>query len=217
MAKGIGPVKLTRTDQKILKSYIPTLQGLAAYLGSSYEIVLHSLEDYDHSVIGIINGEHTGRRIGAPITDLALDMLDELSAGGKASTVYFSRNKKGEPLKSTTIAVRGEHDRIIGLICINLYLNTSLCDILDGLTPGTVQAMAARELIVSALEPVRARVMADDSILPSNKNKAIVEELDQKGMFRLKDSVVFVAEQLGISRNTIYMHLRNHRKRTENN
>ena len=179
MAKGIGPVKLTRTDQKILKSYIPTLQGLAAYLGSSYEIVLHSLEDYDHSVIGIINGEHTGRRIGAPITDLALDMLDELSAGGKASTVYFSRNKKGEPLKSTTIAVRGEHDRIIGLICINLYLNTSLCDILDGLTPGTVQAMAAREnfaadakeLIVSALEPVRARVMADDSILPSNKTK----------------------------------------------
>ena len=201
MAKGIGPVKLTRADQKILKSYIPTLQGLAAYLGSSYEIVLHSLEDYDHSVIGIINGEHTGRKIGAPITDLALDMLDELSAGGKASTVYFSRNKKGEPLKSTTIAVRGEHDRIIGLICINLYLNTSLCDILDGLTPGTV----------------RARVMADDSILPSNKNKAIVEELDQKGMFRLKDSVVFVAEQLGISRNTIYMHLRNHRKRTENN
>ena len=78
MAKGIGPVKLTRADQKILKSYIPTLQGLAAYLGSSYEIVLHSLEDYDHSVIGIINGEHTGRRIGAPITDLALDMLDEL-------------------------------------------------------------------------------------------------------------------------------------------
>ena len=158
MAKGIGPVKLTRADQKILKSYIPTLQGLAAYLGSSYEIVLHSLEDYDHSVIGIINGEHTGRRIGAPITDLALDMLDELSAGGKASTVYFSRNKKGEPLKSTTIAVRGEHDRIIGLICINLYMNTSLCDILDGLTPGTVQAMAAREnfaadakeLIVSA-------------------------------------------------------------------
>ena len=36
-------------------------------------------------------------------------------------------------------------------------------------------------------------------------------------MFRLKDSVVFVAEQLGISRNTIYMHLRNHRTRTENN
>lgn len=75
--------------------------------------------------------------------------------------------------------MRGEHDRIIGLICINLYLNTSLCDILDGLTPGTVQAMAAREnfaadakeLIVSALEPVRARVMADDSILPSNKTK----------------------------------------------
>ena len=31
MAKGIGPVKLTRADQKILKSYIPTLQGLAEW------------------------------------------------------------------------------------------------------------------------------------------------------------------------------------------
>ena len=107
MAKGIGPVKLTRADQKILKSYIPTLQGLAAYLGSSYEIVLHSLEDYDHSVIGIINGEHTGRRIGAPITDLALDMLDEISAGGKASTVYSAGSKKGNrsnPLPSPCAA-----------------------------------------------------------------------------------------------------------------
>ena len=34
MAKGIGPVKLTRADQKILKSYIPTLQGLAAAMRS---------------------------------------------------------------------------------------------------------------------------------------------------------------------------------------
>ena len=41
MAKGIGPVKLTRADQKIIKWYITTLQGLAAYLGRSYAIVLH--------------------------------------------------------------------------------------------------------------------------------------------------------------------------------
>ena len=100
MAKGIGPVKLTRADQKILKSYIPTLQGLAAYLGSSYEIVLHSLEDYDHSVIGIINGEHTGRRIGAPITDLALGAARPLrciSAGTK-------KGNRSNPLPSPCAA-----------------------------------------------------------------------------------------------------------------
>lgn len=217
-------MKLTKTDKKILETYIPVLEGLAAYLGDSFEIVLHSLEDYDHSVVGIIHGEHTGRTVGAPITDLALDMLDALSKGN-GPMVYFSKNKKGEPLKSTTIAIRGENCRIIGLICINMYLNTSLCDILTSLIPenrmnaaiGTQENFAsnANELIDTTLEALRKNVLADDSILPSNKNKVIVEELYKKGIFRLKDAVVIVAERMGISRNTIYMHMRNYRKENE--
>ena len=31
-----------------------------------------------HSVISIYHGEHTGRKEGAPITDLALEMLEKL-------------------------------------------------------------------------------------------------------------------------------------------
>ena len=216
MAKGIGPVKLTRADQKILKSYIPTLQGLAAYLGSSYEIVLHSLEDYDHSVIGIINGEHTGRRIGAPITDLALDMLDELSAGGKASTVYFSRNKKGEPLHSTTIAIRGENQRIIGLLCINFYLNTPYSAIIKNLIDARETSVAGGEnfvdepaqLVSEAVNEMQRIVLADASIPASDKNKEIIARLYQKGIFKFKDSVADCAAALGISRNTVYMHIR---------
>lgn len=221
MAGRTGQVKLTKTDRVILESYIPVVQDLAVYLGSSYEIVLHSLEDYDHSVIAIVNGAHTGRTVGAPITDLALDMLDVLSQG-KPSTAYFSTNKKGEPLRSTTIAIRGEHDRIVGLLCINLYLNTPLSEILADLTPDRFAGVSAParetfasntgELIEAALEDIRTRVMQDASILPSNKNKAIVEELYDKGMFRLKDAVVIAADLLGISKNTIYMHIRNYRK-----
>ena len=210
-------IKLNRAEQHILESYIPVVQDLAVYLGSAYEIVLHSLEDFDHSVIAIVNGEHTGRTVGAPITDLALDMLDALSKGLPA-TPYFSTNKKGEPMKSTTIAIRGDHNRIIGLLCINLYMNTPLSDMLAALTPkpsaGATETFASNtsELIATALEGVRRRVMADDSILPSNKNKVIVEELYRKGMFRLKDAVVTAADLLGVSKNTIYMHIRNYRK-----
>ena len=42
--------------------------------------------------------------------------------------IYFSTNVKGEPLKSTTIPVKGEKDRIIGLLCINFYMNTTMAD-----------------------------------------------------------------------------------------
>ena len=214
---------MTKVDKVILNSYIPMLENLADYLGNSFEIVLHSLEDYDHSVICIINGEHTGRTIGAPITDMALDMLDAI-AKGKA-TVYFSKNKKGEPLKSTTIAIRGEDNRIIGLICINMYLNTSLEDFITSLIPeersktitSSQENFAANtnELIGTTLENVREAVFSDNSILPSNKNKKIVEELNKKGIFRLKDAVIIVADLMGVSKNTIYMHIRNYRKENE--
>ena len=73
-----GNLKLTSLDKKILHSYCQTLDGLSNYLGNGYEIVLHSLEDYEHSAIKVINGYHTGRTEGAPITDLALKMLEQI-------------------------------------------------------------------------------------------------------------------------------------------
>ena len=69
------PVTLTLVDREILNSYSRFIDGLGRYLGDAYEIVLHSLETYEHSVINILHGEHTERKVGAPITDLALNML----------------------------------------------------------------------------------------------------------------------------------------------
>lgn len=71
-------IELTPTDRQILNSYAHMLDGLGAYLGEGYELVLHSLESLDHSVIKIINGHYTSRKEGSPITDLALKMLGEL-------------------------------------------------------------------------------------------------------------------------------------------
>ncbi|MBQ9158142.1 MAG: PAS domain-containing protein [Erysipelotrichaceae bacterium] len=214
-------VKLTKMDRQILHSYIPVLGGLAEYLSSCYELVLHSLEDFDHSVICIYNGEHTGRRVGAPITDLALNMLEQIEKGHNDSIVYFSRNAKGEPLKSTTLAIRGEGNKVIGLLCINMYLNVPLVDMLNSLSADSAlnshsftetYTQNPDELIEKSLEEERAAVLADPSILPSNRNKTIVEHLYDRGIFQLKDSVIKVEQLMGISKNTIYMHIRNHKK-----
>ena len=117
------PVSLTLIDRQVLDSYAQFIDGLGRYLGEAYEIVLHSLQTYEHSVVNILHGQHTGRKVGAPITDLALDMLEKFEETGEDHITYFSINKKGEPLKSTTIAIRGEQNRIIGLLCINIYTN----------------------------------------------------------------------------------------------
>lgn len=218
-------MKLTSVDKKILESYIPVLEGLADYLSDCFEFALHSLEDYEHSVICIINGHHTGRTVGAPITDLALRMLDEINRGHEGHIVYFGHNTKGEPLKSSTIAIHGENGRIIGLLCVNMYLNAPLSGLLSSLTPGYAASLTGSsvsesfaqnttDLIRTALEEEQQRVLNDGSILPSNKNRMIVEGLYDRGIFRIKEAVITVADMMGISKNTIYMHIRNYKNKT---
>ena len=69
---------LSELDYQILESYRQIIHGLGEYLGSAYEIILHNLGSYDHSVIAIENGHYTGRKVGAPITNMALDMLESI-------------------------------------------------------------------------------------------------------------------------------------------
>lgn len=213
-------LKLTLVDKEILNSYMALVTNLGSYLGEGYEIILHSLENLQHSVIKIVNGHYSGRSEGAPITDLALSMLTQIEKKQDRSAItYLNKSKSGRTLRSSTIPITGENDRIIGLLCINYYTEVSVYSILqkfnlvnpladDNHEISETFAENADELIKSSLDTVRARVLNDPSISLQNKNKEIVIALYNKGIFNLKDSVVKVAELLQISKNTVYMHLR---------
>ena len=211
---------LTPVDRAILESYKAVLDGFSSYFGEGYEMVLHSLEDYDHSVIKIVNGYHTGRAEGASITDLALSMLERIrSQGGEPKAItYFTQNRRGEPLKSSTIPILGEKGRIIGLLCMNFYLNTSFRQVIGDFVPQLTEGGEQHaetftdnvgELIGNAVAEVRQQVEADEAITASNKNKEMVRRLEAKGIFNLKDGVAKAAQALRISKNTVYLHLRN--------
>lgn len=211
-------IALTNTDRAILESYRSMLDGLSDYLGPGYELVLHSLEDLDRSAIKVINGHYTGRQEGAPITDLVMEMLAQIreSGSGHQSMVYFNRDKKGAPVRCATIPVTGEGGRLIGLLCMNFHMDMPLCQFVDSLTKiqGTHRVMetyaaTSDELIDSVLEAAKTQVIHDVTITAANRNKAIITLLYQKDIFNLKDAVVKVANRLGISKNTVYLHLRN--------
>lgn len=219
-------LRLSEGDKLILSSYELMLDGLGKFLGKSNEIVLHSLENYEHAAIKVINGHFSNRKEGAPITDMALTMLDQLkSQQGYSIDPYYNKNKNGAILKSATIPVVGEHKRIIGLICINMHLESSVIDFISDLIPNFNETPAysglknsenfssnVDELIETALEKAKETVEQDVMISPSNHNKEIVTQLYHQGIFKLKDSVIKVAKLLGISKNTIYLHLRNCKK-----
>ena len=215
-------IKLTKTDREVLRSYETMLEGLSRYMGEGYEFVLHSLEDYSSSAVKVIHGLHTGRTEGAPLTDLALDLLEEIEKQGKDSRgiTYFTKNKKGEPLRSTTIPVRGEKNRIIGLLCINFNLDTPFAQYIRNFVPEPEEkgqssqrqenfSASSVELLEDMVEQIREEVIEDKEITSANRNKEIIQRLYQKGVYNMKDAVIRTAEMLGISKNTVYMHLRN--------
>lgn len=213
----IQEVVLTPGDRQILASYETLLDGLQNYLGEGFEIVLHSLESFEHSVVKIVNGHHTGRTMGAPITDLALSMLQRMRSQGEATHIsYFTNNKKGEPLKACTIAIKGESEQVIGLLCINFYLNTPLAEFFSVFSqPQRHQVLfeafgdSTDELIEQAVKRVYSTVMQDTAVSAPLKNREIIAQLQNQGIFQVKNAVKLVAERMGISPNTVYLHLRN--------
>ncbi len=215
-------IKLTALDKAILKSYQTMLEGLADYLGEGYEFVLHSLENLDHAAIKVINGHHTGRKEGAPITDLAMQMLSRIQESEEEGyCTYRARNNQGEPLKATTIAITGENNRVIGLLCINFYLNTPMVDFVNNFlseeSSKTTEVFAENmdELLEAVAVRVQNEVEENASIRVSMKKYEVIARLYQQGMFKFKDSVPRVAKALGISRNTVYLHLRGIKNRNK--
>lgn len=144
-----------------------------------------------------------------------------MATPGMNHVTYFAKNKRGEAFKASISAIRGEKHQIIGLFCINYYLNTPLLSFMQTFTPITKTESEnisetfvenTEELMLNALEDAKKTVYSNLTISSSNKNKEIISLLYQKGIFNLKDSVITIANHLGISKNTVYMHIRNMNK-----
>ncbi|KAA8996347.1 transcriptional regulator [Affinibrenneria salicis] len=205
------------TDYEILKSYEAVVDGLAMLIGEHCEIVLHSLEDLKCSAVRIANGEHTGRKIGSPITDLALRMLHDMAdEDSSVSKAYFTRAKSGMLMKSVTIAIRNRERRVIGLLCINMNLDVPFSQIMQTFMPPEMHEVASSvnfassvdDLVAQTLEFSIEEVNADRNVSNNAKNRQIVLSLYEKGIFDIKDAINQVADRLNISKHTVYLYIR---------
>ncbi|GGG07372.1 helix-turn-helix transcriptional regulator [Paenibacillus aceti] len=218
-------MNFTECDRAILQSYDSIVEGLADYLGDACEIVLHSLEDYQSTVIKIANGHHTGRELGVPITNEALQMLSEIKdSNSKQAIHYFTKSKKNCSMKSSTIAIRGEAGKMIGFLCININLDESFSGFLQSFLPqpgletraqkGNC-ASSIEDMILETIERTIEAVDASPDITYANRNKHIIGLLYDRGVFNMRNAVTIVANTLKITKHTVYLHLRKSTPRNE--
>ena len=214
----VKQVKFTDEDRECLNNYFRLADTLADLIGPYCEVVIHSFESLENSVVKIVNGHHTGREIGSPITDLGLRMWSKFEKTGEVSPKsYFTNAADGSLLKSTTCVLAGPQQKPIGMLCINMNLSFPFPEIVKTLMPtcnvsqtlvSETFSKSANDVIQQALTAAIKEVEQDETISCKSRNKAIIRCLFDNGVFELKETTTQVSEQLGISRQAVYKFIR---------
>ncbi len=213
----LHPVKLSEQDRAIMQALEPVVDAVAALFGSSCEVLIHSLEDLGRSVVKITNGHITGREVGAPMTDLgmrALRQAKELKTDVIGS--YYSRTADGKTLKSVTALIRSG-TKPIAMLCINLNLSAPLLEFASGLLPETQPemqdspehfVMSSEELVHKSVEKAVTEINRQRGLSALARNRLVVKELYEQGIFDVKGAIDIAAQELAVSRYTIYNYIR---------
>jgi len=214
-----------------LKSYKSLVDFLADYLGDNTEVVLHDMRDWHNSVIAIRNGYISGRKVGAPITDLGLAMVRDGSWREAPYRVnYKGLSPTGGVIRSATYFIKDDDGDLIGMLCINMDCSKLMDarDILDTLIaiapscartggePEETFNMDVRDLVANNIHRVIPGHVSDLTKMGRQEKIDLVEKLQNMGTFMVKGTIWEVAEVLGVSVPTIYRYLSTIKKENEN-
>lgn len=192
--------------------------ALAAEFGSHCEVVVHDLtaEDLEHTVVLIENGHITNRRIGDGPSHVVLESLRNSTEEIKDHYNYLSRTHDGRVLKSSTVYVRDESGKPVGIFAINYditsfimaqqsiesllnyekdtkepeYIPRSVNDLLDDLIEHSVKVVGKPVALMSKEDKIRA-----------------MQYLNDAGAFLITKSGDKIAKYFGISKYTLYSYL----------
>lgn len=211
---------MTRHIHPILASYIPVAEGLAKTLGQHCEVVLHDLTDISSSIIAIYNGHVSGREVGSPVTNLALQALRTAKTSQEDYDLNYRNDTiKGKQIKSSSLYIKDETGQIIGSLCLNMDLThiaiaqAALNDMM-AFADKTEEGRAAEKFaptVTSLMEQ-----MIDDCLKKTGKPIALMQKeekiqfihlLDEVGLFLIKGAVQHVADLLDVTKYTIYNYL----------
>ncbi|MGT2799779.1 helix-turn-helix transcriptional regulator [Streptococcus marmotae] len=210
-----------------LESYKILVPFLGQALGADYEVALQKVSEGDFRIVAIANGHISGRKVGAPLTDFALQLIKEKKYLEHDFIVgYSGKSKSGERLRSSTFFIK-DGSEILGMLCINhdcskiLDITNSLLSLVQepqltlaesysNTDDPTKYIETFPESIADLINSAAGIDLSNNPVkLSSDDNKRIVKVLEQKGIFQLKGAVSEVAVALKISEATLYRYLKN--------
>lgn len=189
--------------------------------GQNCEVAIHDLANYEKSLIYIV-GKVTGRKPGAPITDLVVKELRRHGDTVHDITNYQTLTNTGRTLKSTTTFIRNQSDQVIGAFCVNFDITdfkNTIYQIKDLIATEDMEsnskhetfASSVEETIQSLVEDAASQIGKQPSLMTREEKIKFVHLLDEMGAFAVKGAVDMVAGILGVTIYTVYNYQKKYR------
>ncbi|TDC25305.1 transcriptional regulator [Streptomyces sp. 8K308] len=204
-------------DELLLREAEKIVTAIGRMFPGLCEVVLHDLRDPRHAVRAIESGL-SGRAVGDPATEIGLARVQDPDYPDVLQN-YPNRFPDGRPAKSTSIGIRNSTGHYVAAICLNLDVSVlgAAADALTALArtddrdrppTETLRARTLDELRAAAQEFATARGSASPRGLRAADKRELVRELGDRGLLQVKHAVPTLSEVLGVSRATVYNHLR---------
>ena len=223
----------TRTIRPELAPWIRFADALARMQGPSTEIVLHDLTNPAHSVVYVVNGDITDRKVGQGVRHLVPEML--ISHEGKPIGPWWFRYRT-KLIRATTELIYDKAGEIIGVLCVNedvtgeerLFLSLegrlpglTMTDLkADGDTAGLIKPETSvkdaelsgkpdsvRKTVFRLISETAAQKAYAEAKTNRDVRRRLVRDLKERDVFLLKGSIEELARLLGLSKVTIYSDL----------
>ena len=205
--------------ENMLEILITLANGVTKQFGQKCEVAIHDLTgNLENSIVYIANGDVTNRKAGIGTSKVVLETMHREPSAIKDQLGYLTRTPDGRILKSSTIFIRDENQKIHYIFSINHDITELLAveQALKGLTTvETQQKNVQPEQIVSNVNDlldnlIRQSVeLVGKPVALMNKDDKIkaISFLNDAGAFLITKSGDKVSEHFGISKFTLYSYI----------
>ena len=204
-------------DDAVLNFLRHLAKGLADQFGPNCEIVIHDLSDNykENSIVAIENGHVSNRKVGDGPSLAVLDALKSDPQKLEDHAIYLTKTKDGRILKSTTIYIRNDEQKIIGVFSIN-YDITELIMIENAIKPlvsveseekASPIPQNVTDLLNDLIEESTRQVGKPVPLMTREDKIKAIKFLNDRGALLITKAGDKISKHFGISKYTLYSYI----------
>ena len=191
--------------------------GIAAQFGSDCEVVVHDLSRHpDHSIVAIVNGHVSGRKVGDGASHVVIEQLKNNDPEPKDHLSYLTKTPDGKILKSSTVYIRNGKGKVSAILAINydisrlMMVENAVHELISTAEPAQTEPekiVNINDLLDELIQQSVALVGKPVALMNKDDKVKAIQFLSQNGAFLVTKSGDKIARHFGISKYTLYSYI----------